>query len=199
VTHGRPFVTWKAAATLDGRVAAADGTSRWITSAAARADVHELRALVDAVVVGTGTVLLDDPHLAVRRDGVTAPYDQQPLRVVMGERDVPAGSRVLDAAAPSVHLRTRDARAALSDLVARDVQHVLLEGGPTLAAAFVRAGLVDAVRWYVAPALLGEGPPALAPAGMSTISEALRLAVTDVAIVGHDVRIDARVQRAGEA
>jgi diaminohydroxyphosphoribosylaminopyrimidine deaminase/5-amino-6-(5-phosphoribosylamino)uracil reductase len=197
--HGRPFVTWKSASTLDGRVAAADGTSRWITSAPARADVHELRGTVDAVVVGTGTVLADDPHLAVRRDGEVAPYDLQPLRVVVGERETPAGARVLDAAAPTLLLRTRDTRAALADLHAREVRHVLLEGGPTLAAAFVRAGLVDAVRWYVAPALLGDGPQALAPAGMSTISEALRLSVTDVALVGDDVRIDARVLRAEEA
>ena len=84
----------------------------------------------------------------------------------------------------------------LADLAARDVQHVLLEGGPTLAAAFVRAGVVDAVRWYVAPALLGAGASALADAGMSTIAEALRLEVTDVARVGADVRIDARVLRA---
>jgi diaminohydroxyphosphoribosylaminopyrimidine deaminase/5-amino-6-(5-phosphoribosylamino)uracil reductase len=194
VTHGRPFVTWKAAATLDGRVGAADGTSRWITGPDARADVHTLRATVGAVVVGTGTVLADDPHLTVRRDGeVSGP---QPLRVVVGERDVPAGSRILDDAAETLHLRTHDPAEVLTALAAREVRHVLLEGGPTLAGAFVAAGLVDAVRWYVAPALLGAGPAALDGAGMSTISEALRLTVTDVTRVGADVRIDARVPRA---
>jgi diaminohydroxyphosphoribosylaminopyrimidine deaminase/5-amino-6-(5-phosphoribosylamino)uracil reductase len=197
VTAGRPFVTWKAASTLDGRIAAADGTSRWITSSAARAEVHELRAAVDAVVVGTGTVLTDDPHLAVRRAGDIS-SERQPLRVVVGLRDLPAGARVLDDAAPTLHLRTHDPREVLAALVDHDVQHVLLEGGPTLAAAFVRAGLVDAVRWYVAPALLGAGASALADAGMSTISEALRLTVTDVALVGADVRIEARVLRAHE-
>jgi diaminohydroxyphosphoribosylaminopyrimidine deaminase/5-amino-6-(5-phosphoribosylamino)uracil reductase len=195
VTHGRPFVTWKAASTLDGRIAASDGTSRWITSPEARADVHDLRATVDAVAVGTGTALADDPHLAVRRDGEVA-TGGQPLRVVVGLRDLPATSRVLDDAAPTVQLRTHDPHEVLADLAARDVQHVLLEGGPTLAAAFVRAGVVDAVRWYVAPALLGAGAGALAEAGMSTIAEALRLEVTDVALVGADVRIDARVLRA---
>ncbi|MDA8436606.1 MAG: bifunctional diaminohydroxyphosphoribosylaminopyrimidine deaminase/5-amino-6-(5-phosphoribosylamino)uracil reductase RibD [Actinomycetales bacterium] len=197
VTHGRPFVTWKAATTLDGRIAAVDGTSRWITSPEARADVHALRAAVDAVVVGTGTVLADDPHLAVR-DGGGVAVGRQPLRVVVGRRDVPPGSRVLDGVAPTVHLRTHDPREALAALTARDVQHVLLEGGPVLAAAFVRAGLVDAVRWYVAPALLGAGAAALADAGMSTISAALRLTVTGLALVGADVRIDARVLRAHE-
>jgi diaminohydroxyphosphoribosylaminopyrimidine deaminase/5-amino-6-(5-phosphoribosylamino)uracil reductase len=197
MTHGRPFVTWKAAATLDGRIAAADGTSRWITGAEARADVHHLRAAVDAVVVGTGTVLADDPHLAVRRDGTTT-SGHQPLRVVVGLRDIPDGARVLDDAAPTVHLRTHDPVEALAALRDWDVQHVLLEGGPTLAAAFVRAGLVDAVRWYVAPALLGAGAPALADAGMSTLADALRLHLTDVALVGDDVRIDARVVRATE-
>jgi diaminohydroxyphosphoribosylaminopyrimidine deaminase/5-amino-6-(5-phosphoribosylamino)uracil reductase len=197
VIHGRPFVTWKAAATLDGRIAAADGTSRWITSAPARAEVHELRSQVDAVVVGTGTVLADDPHLAVRHDGATLDSGQ-PVRVVVGLRDIPVGARVLDEAAPTLHLRTRDPLEVLTALFSRDVRHVLLEGGPTVAAAFVRAGVVDAVRWYVAPALLGAGPSALGDAGMSSVSEALRLQVLDVARVGADLRIDARVLRATE-
>lgn len=197
VSHGRPFVTWKAASTLDGRIAAADGTSRWITSAPARAEVHELRSQVDAVLVGTGTVLADDPHLAVRRDGASLD-PRQPVRVIVGLRDIPVGARVLDDTAPTLHLRTRDPLDVLTALFARGVRHVLLEGGPTVAAAFVRAGVVDAVRWYVAPALLGAGPSALGDAGMSTVSEALRLQVLDVARVGADVRIDARVLRAME-
>ena len=198
VTHGRPFVLWKSASTLDGRVAAADGTSRWITSAASRAEVHDLRASVDAVVVGLGTVLEDDPHLAVRRDGAVLPREQQPLRVVVGRRDVPEGARVLDGAAETLQIRVHDPEAVLAELHRREVRSVLLEGGPTLVAAFVRAGLVDAVRWYVAPALLGAGPSALGDAGMSTIAEALRLSVVDVVRVGDDVRIDARAIRAHE-
>ncbi len=194
VTEGRPFVTWKAAATLDGRIAASDGSSRWITSRAARAEVHDLRASVDAVVVGTGTVLADDPQLAVRRDGEVI-EGRQPLRVVVGLRDLPAASRVLDGAARTLHLRTHDPLEVLAALRQLDAQHVLIEGGPTLAAAFVRAGLVDAVRWYVAPALLGAGRAALDDAGMDSIGQALRLDVVDVARIGDDVRIDARVRR----
>lgn len=198
VTHGRPFVTWKAASTLDGRVAAYDGSSRWITSAASRAEVHTLRAEVDAVIVGIGTVLEDDPHLAVRVDGIVLPREVQPLRVVVGRRDIPEGARVLDDAAPTLQVREHDPSTVLLALRDLDVQHVLLEGGPTLAAAFVRAGLVDAVRWYVAPALLGAGAHALGSAGINSIADALRLRITEVARVGDDVRIDARVGRAEE-
>jgi diaminohydroxyphosphoribosylaminopyrimidine deaminase/5-amino-6-(5-phosphoribosylamino)uracil reductase len=196
--HQRPFVTWKSAATLDGRVAAADGTSRWITSAQARAEVHVLRASVDAVMVGTGTVLADDPQLTVRDEmGATARI-RQPLRVVVGRRDLPADSHVFSSAAPTVQLRTHDPAEVLSVLWAREICDVMLEGGPTLAAAFVRAGLVDRVVWFVAPAVLGSGPSALADAGMSSIGQALRLQVTGLSNVGTDVRIDARVPRLEE-
>ena len=157
-----------------------------------------LRAAVDAVVVGTGTVLEDDPHLAVRVDGVVADRARQPLRVVVGRRDIPERARVLDGSAPTLQVREHDPAAVLAALRDRDVRHVLLEGGPTLAAAFVRAGLVDAVRWYVAPALLGAGAHALGAAGINSIADALRLQITEVARVGDDVRIDARVVRAEE-
>jgi diaminohydroxyphosphoribosylaminopyrimidine deaminase/5-amino-6-(5-phosphoribosylamino)uracil reductase len=190
VEHGRPFVTWKYAASLDGRSAAADGTSRWITSAAARRDVHRLRAECDAVLVGTGTVLADDPHLTVRdEDDVPLPADRQPLRAVMGRRPVPATARVLDAAAPTRVLDTRDPAAALAALFADRRLHVWLEGGPTLAGAFLAAGLVDQVVGYVAPVLLGAGLPALADAGVATLAQAHRLRLDDVARVGDDVRL----------
>ena len=113
----------------------------------------------------------------------------------MFEAGAPMAPAMFDAGAPSVQLRTREPRQALDELFARDVHHVLLEGGPRLAAAFVRAGLVDGVVWYVAPALLGAGPAALSDAGMSGIGDALRLRVLEVRQVGADVRIDARVQR----
>ena len=188
VAHGRPFVTWKTAATLDGRVAAADGTSRWITSPQSRADVHDWRARCDAVMVGTGTVLADDPQLTAR--GTTArPVLTQPLRVVVGTRDIPASARVLDDAAPTLHLRTHDPREALESLVDRGVQHVYLEGGPTLAGAFVARGLVDRVVAYYAPRLLGSGAMALGSAGVGTLADAPRLAVRDVTTIGPDVRV----------
>src|SRR5688500_2864198 len=150
VEHGRPFVTWKFATTLDGRSAAADGSSRWVSSPAARRDTHRLRAECDAMLVGTNTVEVDDPELTVR-DELDEPVAQQPLRVVMGERELAADRRVLNDRAETLHLRTRDPREALATLFARDCQHVFLEGGPTLAAAFLAADLVDEVVAYVAP------------------------------------------------
>jgi diaminohydroxyphosphoribosylaminopyrimidine deaminase/5-amino-6-(5-phosphoribosylamino)uracil reductase len=184
---GRPYVTWKYAATLDGRVCAADGTSRWITGEAARHDVHLLRARSDAIVVGTGTVLADDPRLDVRLPGIA--LTSPPLRVVVGRRELPAAARVLDDSAPTVQLGDHDPASVLAYLAERDVVGVLLEGGPTLAGAFVAAGLVDRVVAYVAPALLGAGRPALGDAGIETLSAALRLHVEAVDLVGDDVRI----------
>ncbi|MFE7408514.1 bifunctional diaminohydroxyphosphoribosylaminopyrimidine deaminase/5-amino-6-(5-phosphoribosylamino)uracil reductase RibD [Isoptericola sp. NPDC057559] len=181
---GRPVVTWKVATTLDGRAAAADGTSRWISGRAARHDVHRLRASADAVVVGTGTALADDPDLTVRH--VPGP---QPERVVVGLRELPATSRLARAAAagePVMHLRTHDPHEVLDLLWYREHRHVLLEGGPALAAAFWRAGLVDDVVAYVAPVLLGVGAPAVADLGIGTIADAARLDLLDVAVLPQD-------------
>ena len=193
VARGRPFVTWKFATTLDGRSAAADGTSRWVSSPAARRDTHRLRAGCDTMLVGTGTVLVDDPRLTVR-DATDVPLPTQPLRAVMGLRDVPADRRVLDDAAQTVHLRTRDPEEALERLHALDRQHVFLEGGPTLAQAFLRAGLVDEVVCYVAPMLLGAGTSAVADLGITTIADALHLHVSDVHVLTGDDGEDTNVR-----
>ncbi|MFF9510893.1 bifunctional diaminohydroxyphosphoribosylaminopyrimidine deaminase/5-amino-6-(5-phosphoribosylamino)uracil reductase RibD [Streptomyces sp. NPDC014724] len=213
VRLGRPYVLWKYAATLDGRIAAADATSRWITSPESRADVHRLRAEADAVVVGSGTARTDDPQLGAR--GVEGAV--QPLRVVV-DTDATAvrpGARVLDDTAPTLIAVADDAdtrrlpegavlrlpRAAtgpgldipalLAALYGRGIRSVLLEGGPTLAGSFVAAGTVDKVVGYLAPVLLGAGPAALADAGISTISEALRLDVTETVRIGPDLRLTA--------
>jgi diaminohydroxyphosphoribosylaminopyrimidine deaminase/5-amino-6-(5-phosphoribosylamino)uracil reductase len=220
VRRSRPFVLWKYAATLDGRIAAADGTSRWISSPESRADVHRLRARADAVIVGSGTARADDPHLGARvREADLLNFEvTQPLRVVVDSNAtaVKAGARVLDGTAPTLVAVAEDAdathleglapvvrlpRAAggrglsipalLHALQERDVCSVLLEGGPTLAGAFVAARAVDQVIGYLAPALLGAGPAALADAGISTITQALRLEITETARLGPDLRITA--------
>ncbi|WP_228521574.1 bifunctional diaminohydroxyphosphoribosylaminopyrimidine deaminase/5-amino-6-(5-phosphoribosylamino)uracil reductase RibD [Nocardioides islandensis] len=180
--HGRPFVTWKFATTLDGRSAAADGTSRWVSSRAARLDTHRLRALCDTMLVGTNTIDVDDPLLTVR-GADDQPLIPQPLRAVMGLRDLPDAKRVFDDSAETVRLRTRDPLVALKELFALDRQHVFLEGGPTLAAAFWKAGLVDEVVTYLAPMLLGAGRNAVGDLGIGTIAGAAHLAVTDVTVL----------------
>jgi diaminohydroxyphosphoribosylaminopyrimidine deaminase/5-amino-6-(5-phosphoribosylamino)uracil reductase len=193
VRTGRPFVTWKFAATLDGRSAARDGSSQWITGPAARADVHGLRAECDTVLVGTGTVLADDPQLTVR-DSAGQPPIRQPTRAVMGLRDLPPHARVLADTSPVVLLRTRDPVDAVGILWDRGARHVLLEGGPTLAAAFVAAGLVDEVIAYVAPAVLGAGRPAVGDLGIGSIADAVRFELVDATVVGDDVRLTMRPQ-----
>jgi diaminohydroxyphosphoribosylaminopyrimidine deaminase/5-amino-6-(5-phosphoribosylamino)uracil reductase len=157
--------------------------------------VHALRATVDAIVVGTGTVLADDPALTARHPDGTL-RDHQPLRVVVGHRDVPPGYAL---AAPDVlHLRTRDPGAVLAALHARGLVDVLLEGGPRLAGAFVAAHRVDRVLAYVAPALLGAGPAALTDAGVVSMDAIERLHVDEVRRAGADVVVDARPARAAD-
>lgn len=202
VRRGWPYVTWKYAATLDGRSAAADGTSMWITSEAARMDVHALRGTVDAVLAGVGTVLADDPRLTARnlRDGSLA--IRQPLRVVVDSSGrTPGQARVRDGAARTWVATAAevgatadgrvDIRALLAALDRRGIRSVLLEGGPTLAGAFLAAGLVDRVIGYVAPKLLGAGPTALSGAGVHTIAEIIELDFTDITQVGPDLRFTA--------
>lgn len=187
---GRPHVTWKYAATLDGRSAAADGTSRWISSPTSRLQVHRLRAAVDAVVAGTGTVLTDDPQLAARTDdGGLAP--RQPLRVVVGHRALPPSARVCDEAATTRQLATRDPEEVLAELANHHVVDLLLEGGPTLAGAFLAAGRVDRVLAYLAPTLLGAGPAALGATGITTMTQILQLSVEEVVMSGTDIRVSA--------
>jgi len=189
----RPFVTWKLATTLDGRAAAADGTSRWITGPAARTDVHRLRARCDALLVGAGTVEIDDPRLTVRgEDDEPLPRELQPLRVVMGTRRLDPAAAVFDGTADTRVLKTRDPANALSVLFADDRQHVWLEGGPTLAASFARAGLVDELIAYVAPALLGAGRSTVGDLGVATIADTHRFDLLEAVRVGDDVRMTMR-------
>ena len=179
----RPRVTWSYATTLDGRSAAADGTSRWISSPAALRDTHRLRSECDAIVVGTETTRVDNPALTAR-DEHDLPLPRQPLRVIVGLRDLDPAYRVFDDAAETLQIRTHDPSAVLAELSARGCRRVLLEGGPTLAASFVRAGVVDEVIVYIAPKLLGAGRAAVADFGVRTMSDALEGDVTDIAILG---------------
>jgi diaminohydroxyphosphoribosylaminopyrimidine deaminase/5-amino-6-(5-phosphoribosylamino)uracil reductase len=213
VRLARPFVTWKYAASLDGRSAAVDGTSRWITSAESRADVHRLRGQADAVVAGLGTVLADDPSLTARPAENVA---RQPLRVVIDtDGRTPMDARVLGPgclvvvgegtaaawpgtevlAVPRDSTGRVDLAAALKALDARELRHLFLEGGPTLAGGFLAAGLVDRVVAYVAPILLGAGRAALFQPAVTTLAQAHRFRFDDIEIIGPDVRFVARPVR----
>lgn len=183
----RPYVIAKWASTLDGRTAAADGTSFWITGEEAREHVHQVRTQVDAIIVGTGTVTTDNPSLSARPGGVESDY--QPLRIVMGDRDTSGAAVWRDANAARV--TSRDPSVGLSEAWERECRVVLIEGGATLTSAFFRAGLVDEVHAYIAPALLGAGPTAVADLGIGTMSQVLRGTDVTVTRLGADTLVTA--------
>jgi diaminohydroxyphosphoribosylaminopyrimidine deaminase/5-amino-6-(5-phosphoribosylamino)uracil reductase len=188
---GRPHVTLKWASSLDGRAAAADGTSQWLTGETARAHVHVQRAAADAIVVGTGTVLADDPSLTARdEDGRL--LEHQPVPVVIGERGLPAAARLREHPRPVVEIRGRDLPAALERLFADGIRRVFVEGGPTLASAFVAAGLVDDYLVYLAPSLLGGPRLVIGDLGIGTLGGARRLTIVDVERLGEDILVRAR-------
>jgi diaminohydroxyphosphoribosylaminopyrimidine deaminase/5-amino-6-(5-phosphoribosylamino)uracil reductase len=181
---GLPHVTWKFATSIDGRSAAADGSSQWITSEAARADVHRRRAACDAIVVGTGTVFVDDPKLTARLpDGSLA--DRQPLRVVVGEREISSDANVLNDDTRTMVIRTRDPHEVIKAL--SDRTDILIEGGPTLAGAFLRAGVINRILAYVAPILLGGPITAIDDVGVLSIAHAQRWQFDGIEPIGPDV------------
>ncbi|WP_066041602.1 bifunctional diaminohydroxyphosphoribosylaminopyrimidine deaminase/5-amino-6-(5-phosphoribosylamino)uracil reductase RibD [Herbiconiux solani] len=217
VRLGRPFVTVKWASSLDGRAAAADGSSRWITGPEARADVHLRRSEADVIAVGTGTVLADDPALTARAatgddtTGSSTPagtgtdagthtdtpdtlYPHQPAPVVIGERPVPAGSRLHAHPLPLRHFPTHDLHAVLDELYRDEVRSVFVEGGPRLASAFVAAGLADEVLVYLAPTLIGGPRLAVTDLGITRIDDQRRLDIHHLDRLGQDLRIIARLR-----
>jgi diaminohydroxyphosphoribosylaminopyrimidine deaminase/5-amino-6-(5-phosphoribosylamino)uracil reductase len=188
---GRPWVTVKWASSLDGRAAAADGTSQWITGTAARQRVHEQRAQSDAILVGTGTVLADDPSLTARGDAGEL-LAHQPLPVVVGERAVPEGARLRSHPAGLVETHSRNLPLVLEGLFGRGIRRVFVEGGPVVASALIEAGLVDELLVYLAPTLLGGPRTAIGDIGVGTIAQQRRLTVTAVEQLGDDLLVVAR-------
>ncbi|MGH9103104.1 MAG: RibD family protein, partial [Acidimicrobiales bacterium] len=178
---GRPWVVLKLASTLDGRIAAPDGSSRWITGEEARADAHRLRAESDAVAVGAGTVRTDDPQLTVR----LVPSERQPLRVVLGSAPESAALRpALELGGPLPEV--------LAELAGRGVMQLLVEGGSRVAHAFHSARLVDRYVLYLAPRLLGgsDGVPLFGGPGAATIAQAWQGEIAGCARLGPDLRVD---------
>ncbi len=188
---GRPFVTLKWASSLDGRAAAFDGSSRWITGAPARLDVHRRRAACDTILVGTGTILADDPSLTAR-DGHDGLLPQQPIPVVVGRRTVPASAALFAHPQQPLFFDGLNLPGLLADLNGRGLRSVFIEGGPTVASAFVAAGLVDEYLIYLAPTLIGGPRLALGDIGVATIGEQRRLDIHSLDRLGDDILLVAR-------
>lgn len=199
VAARRPFVTLHIAQTLDGRIAAEDGTSQWISCPESLADNHAIRSRIDAILVGTQTVRVDNPRLTAR-DPDGTPAASQPVRAVMGLRDIPAEAAIRGADGLARHLPTRDPREALSLLYASGTRHVMVEGGSRILSAFLTANLVDELIVYVAPTLLGSGTPSLDGLGITSLSDAQQWEWDGadggaVRTLGRDLRLHLRPQR----
>lgn len=166
----RPFVTAKIAQSLDGRIAAVDGTSQWITGTGSREHAHRLRARVEAIAVGTGTALADDPRLTARLDGLPTP--RQPLRVVVGRREIPADATIRGTDGRFLQIPAHDPGEVLDRLWSLGVRHLLLEGGAVLVSAFLAADLVDELMLYQAPLILGDGRSSIEDRSVTTLAAA---------------------------
>ena len=188
----RPFFTWKVAATLDGKVAAADGTSKWITNERSRGDVQVLRRQADAILVGTNTVIADNPHLIPR--GEFAGYAANPIRVICGEQELPPDSFVFDSAAQSVVVKSKDLDLLVEKLNELGVNHVLVEAGPTLASAMVDHCLMDELVIYQAPSFLGTGKHFFAFDYPTTITDQMRLEHISTQVLDGDVKSIYRIR-----
>jgi len=192
IKKGRPFFTWKVAATLDGKVAAADGTSKWITNEASRSDVQVLRRQADAILVGTNTVIADNPHLIPR--GEFAGYAGNPIRVICGEQDLPKDSLVFDSAAQTVVVKSKDLDVLVERLNELGVNHVFVEAGPTLASAMLDHCLMDELIMYQAPSLLGTGKHFFAFEYPTTITDQMRMDHISTQVLDGDVKSVYRIR-----
>ncbi|MBX3099150.1 MAG: bifunctional diaminohydroxyphosphoribosylaminopyrimidine deaminase/5-amino-6-(5-phosphoribosylamino)uracil reductase RibD [Salinibacterium sp.] len=187
----RPYVTVKWASTLDGRAAAADGSSQWITGTAARQRVHEQRAASDAILVGTGTVFADDPSLTARGDAGEL-LAHQPLPIVIGTRPIPGTARLWDHPRGVLESGSRNLDEVLTWLFEQGIRRAYVEGGPTLASAFIAAGLVDEYAIFLAPTVLGGDKMAIGDIGVDSLAGARKLHITSVEILGDDLLVTAR-------
>lgn len=190
----RPFITIKSATSLDGRTAAQDGSSQWISCRESRAHSHRLRAEADAILVGTGTVIDDDPALTARHpDGSL--YEHQPVPVVIGQRELPPAAKIFQSTRPPIQYRHHSPREALSDMFDQGIRHVIVEGGPTIISAFVGEHLVDEFVMYVAPKLLGGWRLGITQIGVTNIAAAHELSIEAVERIGEDILIRATPKR----
>ena len=183
IAKERPRITWKIASTMDGKVAAADGSSKWITSELARADVALLRSQADAIVTSTATVNSDDPLLTSKGLG------KNPVRIVMGEREISARSQVLNSDAETVIIKSQNFQELISLSDQRGFNQIFVESGPTFGTALLKADLVDEIVLFQAPTFFGSGTPTISDLGINSISQRLDFDIADVEIIGADLKI----------
>ena len=179
---GRPLMLWKVATTLDSKVAASDGTSQWITGPESREDVQELRAQSDAILIGTNTALVDNPHLIPR--GHTA----RPVRIISGEQEVPSTNRVFDNEARTISVKSKSIPELMKVLSVEGFNQVLVEAGPTLGSALMASGNIDELIIYQAPKMLGAGKEFVSRLGISTLADHLELELLTVKAFGSDIK-----------
>jgi len=192
IKKNRPFFTWKVATTLDAKIAATDGTSKWITNETSRADVQVLRRQADAILVGTNTVIADDPHLIPRGD--FAGFGANPIRVICGEQTLPTAAKVFDNAADTVVVASKDLDVLVENLNELGLNHVFVEAGPTLGSAMLDHCLLDELIMYQAPSLLGSGKQFFVFDYPSTISNQMRLDHISTQVLDGDVKSVFRIR-----
>ena len=179
---GRPLMIWKVATTLDSKVAASDGTSQWITGPESREDVQELRAQSDAILIGTNTALVDNPHLIPRG------HEARPVRVICGEQEVPATNKVFDNEARTIVVKSKSIPELMKVLSDEGFNQVLVEAGPTLGSALMASGNIDELIVYQAPKMLGAGKEFVSHLGISTLDDFLELELLSVQPFGSDIK-----------
>ena len=192
IKKNRPFFTWKVATTLDAKIAATDGTSKWITNETSRADVQILRRQADAILVGTNTVITDDPHLIPRGD--FAGYSHNQIRVICGEQELPKDAKIFDSAAQTVVVKSKDLDLLVEKLNELEINQVFVESGMTLASAMVDHCLMDELVIYQAPTLLGSCKPFFTLNFPSTISNQMRLDHISTVVLEGDVKSVYRIR-----
>jgi len=179
---GRPLMVWKVATTLDSKVAASDGTSQWITGPESREDVQVLRAQSDAILIGTNTALVDNPHLIPRG------HVARPVRIVCGEQVVPPTHRIFDSEARTISVKSKSIPELIKVLCDEGFNQVLVEAGPTLGSALMASGKIDELIMYQAPKMLGAGKEFVSHLGISTLEDHMELELLSVAQFGGDIK-----------
>jgi diaminohydroxyphosphoribosylaminopyrimidine deaminase/5-amino-6-(5-phosphoribosylamino)uracil reductase len=183
IKKNRPRLIWKMASTMDGKISAADGTSKWITSEPSRADVARMRSQTDAIITSTATVIADDPLLTSKGIG------KNPIRIVVGIRDIESDAKVRNSEAETLFIQSHGLEDLLKLLNERGFNQVMIESGPTFGTTLLKEGLVDEIVLFQAPTFLGSGTNSIGNLGIKTMSDRLNFKIAHVETIGTDLKI----------